>query len=406
MAFPQELASDDAPCLPAEPLRVAGQELRLFDHSTPVIAGMIDDIDQARESIWLESYIFADDAAGQTMAAALCRRAQAGVDVRVMYDAVGSFSTSAALFEQMRAAGVQVHAFHTLWEALRRWSLFDVMNRRNHRKLLVVDRRVAWFGGMNVVDQSGLKTPADVRQHHLPVSAGWRDLHVRLAGPQAAEVADICRALWDHKHGRLVRPLRGRRGRRSRLRLLLQGAADSIQFFDARTFPGDGLPARVFVPLIHRARRSIVLSMAYFVPVGRVLRALLRARRRGVAIHVIVPERSDVPLVRRASRRMYGQLLRRGFRIYERRDQMLHSKAMVIDGRWTIVGSCNLDPRSLRHNLEFIAVIASTAVAQAVRRLGRHEMRASRRITPADVAGQGWLDRLLDRLAWSLRRWL
>jgi cardiolipin synthase len=404
MSLHDESAHAVSPAAP--PVRVAGQELRLFDESPPMIAAMLADIRQARSTIWLETYIFAGDAAGQAVAEALAERAAAGVAVRVIYDALGCFGTPAELFERMQAAGVELHAYHTLREAVRRWALREVMNRRNHRKLLAVDGRVAYFGGMNIVDQSGLTRPEDVRQRSLPPSAGWRDLHVRLEGPRAAEVAEICHLLWDNVHGRHVRRRQVRRRRRAKLRRVLRGRFDGIEFFDARLRPGDGRASRVFVPLIHQARRSITLSMAYFVPVGPVLRALLGARRRGVAVQVIVPEQSDVPLVRRATRHLYGALLRRGFRIFERRDRMLHSKVLVVDERWTVVGSCNLDPRSLLHNLEFLALIASADFAQAVRRVCRHEMRHSRRIGAADVARRRWLDRLLDRLAWSLRWWL
>src|SRR5690606_19696249 len=117
------------------------------------------------------------------------------------------------------------------------------------------------------------------------------------------------------------------------------------------------------VPLMKLARQEITVSMAYFLPIGRVLRALIKARRRGVRVRVIVPGQSDVRLVQWATRHFYGALLRRGIEIYERRDCMLHSKAMVIDGMWSVIGSCNLDARSLRINLEFFAVIRSESLA-------------------------------------------
>jgi cardiolipin synthase len=162
----------------------------------------------------------------------------------------------------------------------------------------------------------------------------------------------------------------------------------------------------VFVPLIRSARRNITLSMAYFIPQGRILRALVRARRRGITIRVIVPGKSDVRAVQCATRHFYAYLLKRGFRIYEQGDYMLHSKVMVVDQEWSVVGSCNLDPRSLRFNLEFVAVIHARSTAAVMKRICHYEMQKSRRVTEADVARRSWWQRLTDRLAWSFRKWL
>ncbi len=128
-------------------IAVAGNELRLFVESRPTIQAMVADIDRAQTRVWVESYLFANDAAGKMVAAALCRQAQAGRDVRLLYDAIGSQGTSASIFNQLIAAGVKVHAFHSFLYALRRLSFFATLNRRNHRKLLVVDDSVGYFGG-------------------------------------------------------------------------------------------------------------------------------------------------------------------------------------------------------------------------------------------------------------------
>ncbi len=146
--------------------------------------------------------------------------------------------------------------------------------------------------------------------------------------------------------------------------------------------------------------------MAYFIPTGGPLRALLAARKRQVGVRVVVPGISDVPLVQRATAHLYSMLLRRGFRIYERRGRMLHSKMMVIDGQYSVVGSANLDPRSMRINLEFVAVIRSEAFARVLTRIARFEMAQSDRVTLSRVRRISWLDRVLNRMAWTLRWWL
>jgi cardiolipin synthase A/B len=382
-------------------LRVAGQELVIFESSPPLIKAMVEDIRQAERRVWLESYIFTADAAGRAVAEALKERAAAGVDCRVIYDAVGSTSTPAAFFRDLAAAGVQVHAFHTLWESLWQFRSLRVFNRRDHRKLLVVDDEIAYFGGMNIVDQSGIRSVEEAHARSLPASAGWRDVHVRLSGPRQAEVAAAFKQLWLRVHRR-------RPPRRARwpVREMLADGGERIDFFDCRPWFKYHQPTRVLAPLIRGARRSITLSMAYFIPDGRMLRELLRAAKRGVKVRVIIPETSDVPAVQWAVRHLYARLLKRGIRLYERRDQMLHSKVMIVDNVWSVIGSCNLDPRSLRINLEFVAVIHSRAMGEAMNRIARYELRNSRRVTPADSLRRRWWQRLLDRMAWSMRRWL
>lgn len=383
-------------------LRIAGHDVTIFEESPPLIAAMIGDIEQARERVWLESYIIADDAAGRALGDAMIRRAAAGADCRIMYDAVGSNATPSSFFSRLERSGVQVRAYHSLWNALWRFRSLRMFNRRDHRKLLVVDQRIAYFGGMNIVDQSGIHTVAEAKARHLPASAGWRDVHLRLSGPRQAEVAEAFANLWRKR--RIGR--RRRRWPRWPIRRMLVARRDGIYFFDCRPQLRHRRATRALVPLLRRARRSITLSMAYFIPQGRVLRELLRARRRGVKVRVIIPGKSDVPAAQWASRHFYEKLLTRGIRIYERKDQMLHSKVMVIDDDWSLIGSCNLDPRSLWYNLEFFAVFRSRAMAATLRRICGFEMRNSRRVTLLDCLGRPWWQRWLDRLAWSMRRWL
>jgi cardiolipin synthase len=389
------------PAVVEAPVRVpvAGHELTLFVESRPLIAQMVEDIRTARDRVWLEAYIFLADDAGRAVADALCERARAGADVRVLYDAIGSQATPGAFFDELVQSGVHVHAFHSLREALWRFRPLRVLNRRDHRKLLVVDDRVAYFGGMNVVDVSSVRTAE--RAEHLPASAGWRDVHVRLTGPQQREVAESFDRSWRRAHGEAVKW----KPRAYRKALLARGP-ESIQFFDSGPGPGYSSAARLFKRLIAAARRRLTLSIAYFLPVGGVLRALLRAPRRGVVVRVVVPGESDVPLVQHASRHLYTWLLRRRVRIYERQVNMLHSKVMVVDDTWTVVGSCNLDARSLYINLEFLAVIHSRALARALNRVMRYEILHSKRVTVQDYRERSLWRRLVNRLAWALRWWL
>jgi cardiolipin synthase len=378
-------------------LTVAGHDLTIFVETWPCLNAMLDDIRAARQRVWLESYIFQHDPAGRAVAAALEERARAGVQVRLLYDAIGSQTTPAWFWTRLRRAGVRVHPFHSVLEAFWRFSFLRILNLRDHRKLLVIDDRIAYFGGMNIMDPSS----GEVEAAHLPSPAGWRDVHMRLEGPQQQEVAASFERAW----------LRARRQKtpprvRPTFAAPIGAETESIEFFD--TGPGlRGTSAgRLFTWLIGQARHSITMAMAYFLPVGRVMRALFRARRSGVLVHVLVPGVSDAPVVLYASRHLYDRLLRRRFHIHERQGIMLHSKVMIVDDEWTVVGSANLDARSLWINLEFVAVIRSRRLAQALNEIVAFEMMHSKRITVREYRELSWWERLRNRLAWELRWWL
>jgi cardiolipin synthase len=384
---------------------VAGNELTVFVEWPALLEAMLGDIGRARGRVWVETYIFADDEGGRRFAEALKERARAGVDVRVHYDAVGSAMTPGAFFSDLAAAGVKVHAYHTLWEGFKRFNPLRILNRRDHRKLLVVDEAAGYFGGMNIIDNA--EPVRRLTPPRLAQATGWRDVHLRLAGPQQGQLAESFERSWCRAHGR-HKARRPRVSLRAQLRQLegRRGVEESIHFFDSGPRGPLSRAARVYTGMVRRAQRQITLAMAYFIPVGGVLRALLAARKRGVGVRVIVPGKSDVPVVQRVTAYLYDRLIRRGFRVYERQRRMLHSKVMIVDELYTLVGSANLDPRSLYINLEFLAVIRSAELARQMQQVCRFEMEHSRRITMADCRGIGRWERLVNRLAWMVRWWL
>lgn len=378
---------------------VGDHDLTVFVESLPWIASLLLDLRAARTRIWIETYIFFDDSAGRAVCEVLKSKASDGVEVRLLYDAIGSKETPTSFFEEMRQAGVHVHAFHSIWEAFWRFSFLRVLNRRNHRKLAIIDDQIAYFGGMNIIEAS--RTMLGTGESSLPRSAGWRDVHLRMVGPRQSEIAASVDRSWRLAH---AEPLPRQRVRP--IAALEKSTDESLSFFDIGPGRGRIRGSRLFAWLVQRAHKQVTLSMAYFLPVGAVLKALLKAARRGVRMRVVVPEVSDVPIVQRASKHLYQQLLRRRFRIYERQLTMLHSKVMVVDDEWSVVGSCNLDARSLRINLEFAAVIRSRALAKVLMEIANHEIGQSRRITRKETLSKGWWSRLLNRLAWGLRWWL
>jgi len=232
-------------------------------------------------------------------------------------------------------------------------------------------------------------------------------VHLRLAGPQQAQLAESFDRSWCRAHGR-HKPRLPRMALRAQLRQLegARGVEESIHFFDSGPRGPLSRAARVYTRMIQRAQRQITLAMAYFIPVGGVLRALLAARKRRVGVCVIVPGQSDVPVVQHVTAYLYDRLIRRGMRIYERQQRMLHAKVMIVDELYTLVGSANLDPRSLYINLEFLAVIRSAEMARRMQEICRFELAHSRRITMADCRRIGRWHRLINRLAWVVRWWL
>lgn len=400
-------------------LDVAGQTLTLLFNTESQREWMLRDIRSARQRVWLETYIFSDDDFGREVADALKERAIAGVDVRVHYDAIGCLTTPSSLFAELEQVGARLHCYHSAWESLRRFEFFKTYSRRNHRKILVIDDRVAYFGGMNIADHSS-SLPGSTDSRSVE-EIGWRDLHVRMEGLLQRQVAESFERSWQ----RATRK-RGRRSReaiplgvllaRDRFTSSRSSAPETcssttsndewIRFFDSGPGPRGDRTGRVFARLLKSARRSLTFSMAYFLPVGGVLRALLRAAKRGVRVQVLLPGVSDVPLVQRATRYFYEVLLKRRIELLERRDQMLHSKIVIIDEEYVVLGSSNFDALSLWVNWEFLAVIRSPRLAAVLNEHIQREMQSSERVTRSSWRSQSWPQRLLDRAAWSLRHWL
>jgi cardiolipin synthase len=331
---------------------VSGNRVTLLHDGEQTFPAMLEAIQAAKREILLEMYWFASDAVGRQFAHALAAKAEGGVKVRVIYDAVGSVQSDRRMFARLREAGCEVEEYNPIapWRARFR---IGVVNNRDHRKLLVVDRKVGFTGGVNLGDE------------WAPVSAGgagWRDDTIRIEGPAAEQMCDI----FDYGWLRIVEP-----------QTVVQPE------FRPPVDPGDGKGSRVrvlanhyfrerrairqaYLRRINDAQRSVCIANSYFVPDRQIRRVLSHAVERGVEVRVIVPGESDVPAVRHAAQRLYGRLLRAGIQLYEWQGSILHSKTAVVDGRWCTVGTYNLDSRSLRFNLEVVAAVEDAAVAGAM----------------------------------------
>jgi cardiolipin synthase len=337
-------------------------------------------IEGAAFEILLESYIFKDDATGWEMLELLGQAASRGVAVRVLADAFGSLWTRSGFWREMRARGCEVRLFHPLFPYF--WYQF----LRDHRKILAVDRKVAFTGGMNIGEEYG--SPR-ARKHPRV----WRDTHARVEGPAAWELAVVFSEAW-HRAG----------GTKLSIPPLVVDDAEptsgaQVLVLDSRPFRGHEESAAVLSAIVGASRRSVFISNAYFAPRFSAVEVLGDAVRRGVDVRLLLPGASDLPLVRHAGHGYFEELLARGVRIFEYRAAVLHSKTMVADGFASVVGSTNLDFRSFRFNAECNVVVLDEATGAGMTGAFEEDLKHAEEIRPEPWRRRGLGHRSGDALA-------
>ncbi|MFW6051768.1 MAG: phospholipase D-like domain-containing protein [Myxococcota bacterium] len=339
---------------------VGGNRVTLLHEGAAYFAAMLEAIAEARREILVEMYWFASDGTGWRFADALRARAREGVDVRVMYDAVGSWETDEGLFEAMRADGCAVEDYNPIAPWRRRFNL-GVVNNRDHRKMLVVDGRVGFTGGVNLGDEWA---PESEGGH------GWRDDVIRIEGPAVRAM----RALFEHTW----QSMRGRGALTAEVgpQPPFEGGT-AVQVLADRRPGGSRAIRRAYLDRIRYARERIHITNSYFVPDRAVRRALADAASRGVDVRVLVQGESDLPAVYFAGRHAYDWLLRHGVRLYEWHGSILHAKSAVVDDRWVAVGTYNLDWRSWRFNLEIVVAVEDARVGRAMEERFRRDLAQS-----------------------------
>ena len=315
-----------------------GNQTRLLVGGEAAYPAMLEAIAGAQGEILLESYTIAGDGTGRAFFDALEAAARRGVEVRLLCDGMGSFGLPSAWFAALEAAGGRAVVYRPVapWRA--RWGLL----RRDHRKVLVVDRRIGFLGGLNLADEY---------DGYARAGEFWRDLHMAVDGPAAWSLAGLFAGTWNRCTDR-----DRRMPWQPPVAALFDGDAGvAVQVIGNHETSHRSLIRRSFFAAIHRARRTIRIANPYFIPDHSIAGALGAAVERGVDVRVLVPARSDILLVDLASRAAFPRLLRRGVRIAEWSFGMMHAKAASVDGEWATVGSYNLDHRSWRYNLEVTA---------------------------------------------------
>jgi len=366
---------------------------------------MLEAIGAAKTKVDLETYILQADRTGLRFQEALVKAAARGVKIRLLYDAVGSLSLSQDYVDPLLAMGVEIGVYHPLLFPRPSWAL----NRRDHRKILLADERVSFTGGINISDHY---SPKEDEGH------GWRDTHVHLEG---RSVASELQALFDYawhkaqylKPGQpkrrpvmdIVRSfLPPRRSERLKPAGVVKGVA--VEVISNREFRMRRRIRAAYLHAIRRAQRYILIETGFFLPDRGIRRALRNAVKRGVVVAVGVSRVTDPKISAWAGRALYSELLPAGVRIFEWPDEMLHAKTAVIDDAWSVVGSYNINSRSLFHDLEMVAVIANVEFAQVLRKQTLDDLARSKEITLQEHETRSWKRMLLESLAYSLRYWL
>ena len=361
-----------------------GNECRLLRDGVEAYPAMLAAIHGAQRRVWLETYMFVDDAVGALFGRALAEAAERGVKVTVLYDWLGSWGTSRSFFRSLRSRGVDVRPFKpfSLSRGLGR------LIRRDHRKLLIVDGAVAFVGGVNIAS------------HWAPRGEqgdGWRDDVLRIEGPAVAPLERTFSATW-----RMQWKDRLRRLRRAPARLdgPVKGKV-SLSVLSSRR----GIHS-AYLQAIAAARFKVMIVAAYFVPDRKMLAALKAAASRGVEVALVMAGTSDHPIVTFASRAFYGRLMGWGVRVFEWRQGVLHAKTAVVDSTWGTIGSFNLERTSLRLNHELNVVFSDPRLGKQLEDSFVSDCALCHPIDPGTWHLRPLWRRVLERLAYLLRKGL
>lgn len=361
--------------------------LDVFEDGQRTYAAIAGVLAAATSEILVEMYILRDDRVGLRLQKLLADAVARGVRVCVLADAVGSFGTSRQYWRALEAAGIEVRLFHPWWHSpLHAW-------RRDHRKIIVADRAIAFTGGMNIGEEYGSSIRAS--------DASFRDCFVQMDGEVALEMASVFAEGWKRAGGA---PLVGLAPVQRSASVRKPPAPEpAILILDSR--PGRGQPQTIAVlaSLVGAARERLWITTPYFAPPDGGLQILIDAAQRGVDVRLLLPGLTDVGILRYAAHGAYARLLRGGVRVFEYQPAILHAKTMVCDSHLSVVGSANLDFRSLWFNAECNVLVDDARTAGELEAHFVHDLTMSHEITMAEWRTRSLVQRAIAFVARGLR---
>jgi cardiolipin synthase A/B len=358
--------------------------IEILTDGTVFYPAMVEAIRGARESINLECYIFKKGEVADRFVDALCERSKAGVHVTIVFDAIGSFGAFRHFAKPLTDAKCRVERYQRM-----RWHSLARLNNRTHRELLVVDGRVAFVGGAGVADWWFKAIGGKPR---------WRDMMARIEGPVVPNIQGIVAENWLECCGEILTGVRTYRSEHTK------GTSPA---FAIKSSPSDRatISRVLFQVLVESARRRVVVATPYFLPDKAFRQAFARTARRGVEVTVIVPgHHTDQRWVRLASRRMWGELLKAGVRIFEYGRGMTHVKALLVDDLWSVIGTTNVDNRSFEHNDEVNVAVRDEAVTARIAADVLEDISASHEVTLREWQRRPLWEKLIGSVAWILER--
>ena len=372
-----------------------GNKVTLLADGKATYAAMFKAIQSAKDHVNMESYIFEDDVEGHRFASLLLQKQAAGVQVRLVYDALGSASTPAPFFQGLRDAGIQVVAFNPLnpLEDREEWGL----THRDHRKILIVDGKVAIIGGVNISHVYSSFPRRRSKAGKAPIH--WRDTDIQIEGPSVAELQKLFLDTWQKQKGPATPA-------GHYFPVVKEIGSALVRVVGSTPGESNRIPFIVYVSAISFAEHSIHLTNSYFIPDEQIKKSLIAAAERGVDVKLVLPGITDSKLVWYAQRYHYSELLKSGVLIYEHKDSLLHAKTAVLDGIWSTVGSTNMDFLSLMNNDEVNAVVLNKEFADAMEQMFAEDLSQSKPIVWKEWQERPLIPRVGEWLVHFFVRWL
>ncbi len=374
-----------------------GNKVTLLVDGPATYAAMFKAVENARDHINIETYIMEDieDETGRKFAHLLLQKQADGVQVNLIYDSLGSFTTPAAFFQRLRDGGIQVVEFNPQnpLKARGKWRLA----KSDHRKILIVDGKIAITGGVNIsqVYSSSLSGREKEEEAQMP----WRDTDIQIEGPAVAEFQKLFLDTWQRQEGAIL-------SQGQYFPVLKEEGQALVGVLGSTPGEANRLTFIMYVAAITFAENSLSMTNAYFVPDTQTVEALTDAAKRGVDVRIILPGTTDSSLVQYAGQYYYTDLLKSGVKLYRRRNALLHAKTLVIDGIWSTVGSTNMDFWSFSSNDEVNAVILSREFATEMEKMFAQDLAESDQVRWEDWKRRPFSLRVKEWFSHLFAHWL